>query len=125
MPTSTAENPKDLTTLKSTWRAAWPAALACWSRFVQLTEPRWCLNEDDEKRENLTGSFAMIRLVDHAVVISLRQVRDAGLDAFATEVLAHEIGHPVYCPADLSDHARVLARTRAGLPTREKLAPMI
>jgi hypothetical protein len=117
--------PANLADLRGAWLSAWPAALACWSRFVQLSEPRWCLSADDEKRESLSGSFAMIRLVDHAVVISLRQVQDAKLDRFAVEILAHEIGHHVYCPADLSDHARVLARTRAGLPTREKLAPMI
>src|SRR5258706_1044539 len=67
----------------------------------------------------------MIRLVDHAVVISLRQVRDQHLSDFALEILAHEIGHHVYCPADLSDNARLLARIRGGLPTREMLAPMI
>jgi hypothetical protein len=67
----------------------------------------------------------MIRLVDHTVVISLRQVRDEHLTDFALEILAHEIGHHVYCPADLSDNARLLARIRAGLPTRETLAPMI
>ena len=107
------------------WRDAWPKALACWSRFVQLTEPRWCLDEQDEKREHLTGSFAMIRLIDHAVVISLRQIRDERLEEFALEILAHEIGHHVYCPADLTDNARCLARIRAGLPTREKNAPFI
>lgn len=107
------------------WRARWPVALAHWSRFVQLSEPRWCISVDDEKREQLSGSFALIRLRDHAVVISLRQVQQHGLDAFATEILAHEIGHHVYCPADLSDNARMLARVRAGLPTRETLAPMI
>ena len=36
MPPTTAPNLADL---HATWRAAWPAALACWSRFVQLTEP--------------------------------------------------------------------------------------
>ncbi len=92
---------------------------------MQLTEPRWCVNEHDEKREHLTGSFAMIRLVDHAVVIGLQKIRDEKLDEFAVEILAHEIGHHVYCPADLTDNARCLARIRAGLPTREKNAPFI
>ena len=114
-----------LDALLAAWRDAWPKALACWSRFVQLTEPRWCLDVEEEKREQLTGSFAMIRLLDHAVVISLRQVREEKLDEFAVEILAHEIGHHVYCPADLTDNARCLARIRAGLPTREKDAPFI
>jgi hypothetical protein len=92
---------------------------------VQLCEPRWCLSPEDEKREQLTGSFAMIRLVDHAVVVSLRQVEMHGLQDLAVEILAHEIGHHVYCPADLTDNARSLARIRAGLPTREQFAPFI
>jgi hypothetical protein len=111
--------------IRNAWQAAWPAALARWSRFVQLHEPAWCTTAAEEKREGLSGSFAMIRLVDHSIVISLRQVKEAGLERFATEVLAHEIGHHVYCPADLTDNARLLARIRAGLPTKETYAPMI
>lgn len=73
----------------------------------------------------MAGSFAMIRLNDHRIVISLRQVTEKKLEAYATEVLAHEIGHHVYCPADLTDNARVLVRLRHGLPTKEHLAPFI
>jgi hypothetical protein len=40
-------------------------------------------------------------------------------------VLAHEIGHHVYAPATLTDHARMLARMRRGLPTVEAHAPMV
>lgn len=115
----------NLDALRETWLAAWPDALAIWSRFVQLHEPTWCFDESAEQQEQLTGSFAMIRLVDHTVVISLRQVRQQGLDRFAAEILAHEIGHHVYCPADLTDHARLLMRMRRGLPTVEQHAPMI
>lgn len=107
------------------WREAWPGALLAWSRVVKLSEPRWCLTRDDERREALSGSFAMIRLVDHAVVISLRQVDALQLQEFAAEVLAHEIGHHLYAPGDLADHARLLARVRAGLPDRPSDAPMI
>ena len=39
-----------LDALLAAWRDAWPKALACWSRFVQLTEPRWCLDVEEEKR---------------------------------------------------------------------------
>jgi len=111
--------------LLESWRAAWPAALAHWSKFVQLHEPAWCITAEEEKREQLSGSFAMIRLLDHAVVISLKQVQESHLERFAVEVLAHEIGHHVYCPADLTDNARLLVRIRAGLPTKETFAPMI
>jgi len=111
--------------LLTRWTAQWPAALEVWSRFVQLHEPIWCLTKAEEKEAELSGSFAMIRLVDHSVVISLRQVAELGLGGFAKEILAHEIGHHVYCPADLTDNARMLARMRVGLPTKEHCAPFI
>lgn len=111
--------------LLSDWSAQWPAALEVWSRFVQLHEPIWCITTAEESAAGLAGSFAMIRLVDHSVVVSLRQVAERGLQQFAREILAHEIGHHVYCPADLTDNARMLARMRIGLPTKECLAPFI
>lgn len=107
------------------WRDAWPDALNDWSRYTQLHEPSYCFTVVDEKQESLSGSFAMIRLVDHSVVISLRQIRELGLQAFGPEILAHEIGHHVYCPSDLTDNARMLARMRRGLPGCEAMAPMI
>jgi hypothetical protein len=119
MPTATTDD------LLSEWSAQWPAALGLWSRFVQLHEPTWCFSAAEESAAQLADSFAMIRLVDHSVVISLRQVAEHGLQPFAREILAHEIGHHVYCPADLTDNARMLARMRVGLPTKEHLAPFI
>ena len=103
----------------------WQEALAVWSRFTKLADPRWCHNARDETRENLAQSFAMIRLTDHAVVISLKQIRQLGLDDHGLEIMAHEIGHHVYAPADLRDNARLLARVRAGLPSREHLAGLV
>lgn len=117
--------PLEYRPLVEQWTAAWPAAIAYWSSYVQLQEPIWCMSTAAEKRESLTGSFAMIRLVDHAVVISLRQIVELGLQDFAEEILAHEIGHHVYCPADLNDNARMLARMRRGLPGCEAYAPMV
>jgi hypothetical protein len=117
--------PSALDTLKESWQSQWPRALACWSHYVKLSEPRWCLTAGDAQREGLTDSFAMIRLHDHAIVVALRQIQTSKLENFAVEILAHEIGHHVYCPADLLDNARLLARTRRGLPTRETSAPMI
>ncbi len=93
--------------------------------MVRLSEPCWCLTKDEERREGLSSSFAMIRLTDHRVVISLRQVDALRLQDYALEVLAHEIGHHLYAPGDLNDHARMLARMRRGLPGREKEAPLI
>ena len=111
--------------LQAAWTAQWPAALALWNRFTQLREPRWCFTSGDEKREKLSGSFAMIRLDDQAIVISLPQIRDRHLESFALEIMGHEIGHHIYCPADLTDHARTITRMRAALPTREHLAGFI
>lgn len=111
--------------LLEAWRARWDDALLAWSRFTKLHEPKWLFKEPDEKKEGLSGSFAMIRLTDHTVVISLRQIREKGLENFATEILAHEIGHHVYAPADLRDNARLLARITAGLPAMEHHAPLV
>jgi hypothetical protein len=115
----------DLQALRDEWLAQWPAALSCWSRFTRLSEPRWCYSDADAQREGLTQSFAMIRLDDHAVVVNLALVRQSRLEAFALEILAHEIGHHVYCPADLTDNARMIARLRWGLPTKEHLAGLV
>ncbi|MGQ0604856.1 MAG: VWA domain-containing protein [Anaerolineales bacterium] len=115
----------NLTNLRDQWLAQWPAALACWSKFTKLREPVWCFTDKEAKAEGLTSSFAMIRLDDHAVVINLKQVHELKVDAFALEILAHEIGHHVYCPADLTDNARMIARMRWGLPTKEHLAGMV
>ncbi|MEO8163903.1 MAG: VWA domain-containing protein, partial [Betaproteobacteria bacterium] len=115
----------DFDAIQHTWVAAWQPALDIWSRFVKLREPAWCRTAEEERAEALTGSFAMIRLNDHTVVISLRQIAELGLQDFAVEVLAHEIGHHVYCPADLTDNARLAARIRAGLPTKEHLTSFV
>ncbi|MCA9177400.1 MAG: hypothetical protein KDB14_23105 [Planctomycetales bacterium] len=123
--TKSSEDSAQLEQLRSQWEAAWPDALAIWSRFTKLTPPRWCFTVSDERQEGLADSFAMIRLSDQAVVVSLRQAIEDGLEAFATEVLAHEIGHHIYVPANLLDHGRMLARIRRGLPNREQWAPLI
>jgi hypothetical protein len=114
-----------LAALEAQWMKAWPGALEAWSRFTKLADPRWCHTEEDEEREHLSGSFAMIRLTDHAVVISLRQVHQKRLERFAREILAHEVGHHVLAPADLRDNARLHARVRASLPSRETFSGMV
>ncbi|MGC3999534.1 MAG: hypothetical protein QM767_19665 [Anaeromyxobacter sp.] len=114
--------PNALAALQRAWAGEWEPALAAWSRFTKLSGPRWCLTGADEARERLSGSFAQIRLTDHAVVIGLRPVREAGLERFARQILAHEIGHHVFVPGDLADQARLLARLRRALPTREPFA---
>lgn len=109
----------------SRWTEAWPLALEAWSRFTRLRPPLICLEADTARREGLTGSFAMIRLEDQSVVISLPDVLRLGLDDFAVEILAHEIGHHILAPATLTDHSRLLARMRWALPTVEHHAPAV
>jgi hypothetical protein len=111
--------------LRATWENAWEPALEAWSRFTKLRAPLLLVTEKEEKAESLSGSFAMIRLVDHTVVVSLRQIANQRLDRFATEILAHEIGHHVYAPGDLGNNARLIARIRRGLPGYEQHAPFI
>ena len=114
-----------LLALKDAWVARWPEALALWSRFTKLREPRWCFTKEEAAKEQLTTSFAMIRLDDHAVVINLADVEDNHLQEFPLEVMGHEIGHHVFCPADLVDQARLIARIRRGLPGKPNQAPFI
>jgi hypothetical protein len=114
-----------LNALHDEWAAAWPRALEAWSRFTRLRPPTLCLTTGAAEHEGLTGSFAMIRLADQAIVVSLPAVVESSVEAFAPEVLAHEIGHHVLAPATLTDHARTLARMRHALPTLEAQAPFV
>ena len=111
--------------LRDKWLALWPDAIETWSKYLKLSEPRFCITKEEETNEHLSASFAMIRLDDHAVVISLRMVIENGLENYPLEIMCHEIGHHVYCPADLTDHGRVIARIRRGLPGYEHHAPFI
>ncbi len=111
--------------LKTRWQEAWPKALAGWSRYTQLSPPLLCETREAARAEQLTGSFAMIRLQDQTIVVDLPQVAECGIADYAVEILAHEIGHHVLAPATLTDHARCLARMRRALPTFEAQAPMV
>jgi hypothetical protein len=116
---------RDVEQLAERWRAAWPQALAAWSRYTHLHDPRLCASTLEAAREGLHGSFAMIRLADQSVVIDLEAVRRYGLDDYAVEILAHEIGHHVLAPGNATDHMRMLARIRRGLPSLEDQAPLV
>src|SRR5919108_5057091 len=116
---------ESLPQLRDRWAGQWEKALALWSKFTKLSEPRWCLTPEETSRQGLTDSFAMIRLTDQAVVVSLPLIQKHHLEDFALEVLAHEIGHHIYCPADLLDMGRMLARMRRSLPSKEHLAGFV
>jgi hypothetical protein len=116
---------RTLDEIGSAWMRAWPRALEAWSKFTRLKLPMLCLTTTEARDEGLTGSFAMIRLTDQAIVVSLPEVVASGVEDYAVEILAHEIGHHVLAPATLTDHARTIARIRWALPTIEKHAPMV
>jgi len=114
-----------LEALRIAWEARWEEALAAWSKVTRLAPPRWCMTAEDEVREGLVDTFAKIRLDDHVVVLSARQLHEQHLGVFPLEIMAHEIGHHVFCPGDLTDAGRVMARVRRGLPGKPQHAPMV
>lgn len=67
----------------------------------------------------------MIRLTDHRIVIDIGQVVKLGLGGFALQVLAHEIGHHIYTPANLHDNAVLLGRIRWSLADMESKAAFV
>ena len=107
------------------WRAAWPKALAVWSKFTRLRDPRLCETRVEAVTEGLSGSFAMIRLLDQSVVIDMQEIVRLKLQDYAVEILAHEIGHHVLAPGSTHDQFRLMARMRRALPTIEHHAAMV
>jgi hypothetical protein len=107
------------------WKSHWKQAKLEWNPLLRLQEPIWCLSHQDAKKEGLSGSFAMIRLTDHRIVINLEEIVERGIADYAIEVLAHEIGHHIFTPANLYDNAILLNRIRFALPGIEDRAPMV
>lgn len=122
---SAAETNTPQKALAERWQQAWPEALAAWSKYTRLRDARLCVSQKEAAKEGLSGSFAMIRLFDQSIVIDLESVSKLGLEDYAVEILAHEIGHHVLAPGNATDHFRLLARVRRGLPTLEAHAPML
>jgi len=107
------------------WQQAWPQALEVWSKYTRLRDARLCTSRVKAAREGLRGSFAMIRLFDQSIVVDLESIAELGLEDYAVEILAHEVGHHVLAPGNATDHFRLLARIRRGLPTLESYAAMV
>ncbi|WP_347330484.1 hypothetical protein [Marinimicrobium locisalis] len=107
------------------WREAWQRALGVWSQHLQLSEPLWCYSMEEAREQGLTQSFAAIRLHTQRVLINLRETRTRNIDDLATEILAHEIGHHVYAPANMTQHLQLLCVIRQSLPTLEAQAPLV
>lgn len=100
-------------------------ALRLWGMFLRLPEPVFCQTTEQEAEQGLAETFAAIRLTDHRIVLSPRTIEKLGLGGLPLEIMGHEIGHHVLCPADLADMGRMLARMRRMLPTVEPMAPMV
>jgi hypothetical protein len=107
------------------WSSKWEEALFIWSKYVKLSTPVFCFTKEEETRNHLGSSFAMINLETKSVVVSLRLIEEFKLEDYSVEILSHEIGHHIYCPADLTDHARMIARIRRALPRVEQNAPFV
>lgn len=107
--------------LRSAWTAAWPEALAAWGRFTRLRPPR--LHGAGE----VSGatSFAWFSLGEVEVSIDLEQVAELGIDDHAVAVLAHEIGHHVYSPADMLTAGRMTSQVRLGLVDLDHRAGLV
>lgn len=101
------------------WRRAWPQALALWSRYTQLQLPRWLVHAEAIAAEGMEGQLAAIRLTDQVILINTAEIAARGLVDFAVELLAHEVGHHILAPGNLSEDARLqaaMARSLPGLP---------
>lgn len=107
------------------WSAAWSVALTIWNPYVLLREPTWCFSTNDAKKEGLAGSFAMIRLTDHRIVIDLESVRSYKVEDCALQILAHEIGHHVLIPANRYDNIGLFRRMRLALVGIEDRVPFV
>jgi len=118
-------NRDHLNSILEAWKMSWPNAKQVWNPFVRLREPLWCINSKEAAREGLTESFAMIRLTDHRIVIDIEKLFNNDLTLFALEVLAHEIGHHIYSPANLHDNAILLSKIRWSLADIEDRAPFV
>lgn len=116
---------KDISTTYNSWLAQWPKARSVWSSFIKLREPILCKDSKAAQAEGLTGSFAMIRLNDHQIVIDLEEVNKMNVQDHGLQILAHEIGHHIYTPANLYDNAILMSRIRWGLAGIESRAPMV
>jgi len=107
--------------LRARWHAAWPDALAAWGRFTRLHAPS--LHGPGEAPEGV-GSFAWFSTTRVGVHVDLADVVARGIEDHAVAVLAHEVGHHVLSPGDLTTSALLVARTRAGLVDLDHLAPL-
>ncbi len=116
---------KEISEILEKWKDTWPEAKLLWSNYVRLREPEWCIESRGARKEGLRDSFAMIRLNDHRIVIDIEQVQKLGIKDYALQIIAHEIGHHIYTPANLKDNAVVMAKIRWSLADIDDQTPMV
>lgn len=97
----------ELRTVAEAVERCWPAAQACWSRFLLLRPPL-----DDSESD----SIAHIDLRARQVFVNHRLVHDKGLADSILALLAHEVGHHVRYPGSLAVDARLRMLERPLLP---------
>ena len=107
------------------WSKTWDEAVAIWNPYVLLREPTWCISSQSAEKEGLSGSFAMIRLTDHRIVIDFESVEKYRVEEFALQILAHEIGHHVLVPANRYDNIGLFRRMRLALVGIEDRVPLV
>ncbi|WP_037338590.1 hypothetical protein [Saccharospirillum impatiens] len=107
------------------WQQNWYPALQLWSDHLQLQEPLWLFDVEETRSAGLTDNIAAIRLTSQRVMVNLPMVEERGLADYALEILAHEIGHHVYAPANMTRHLQLLGVIRRALPSMEPQAPLV
>lgn len=90
------------------WQALWPQAQALWSPYLKMYEPIWLEEPEAIAAADFDGQIASINVVNQRVSVNLRAIRDSQLEAYALEILAHEIGHHVYVPANMQQNLQLL-----------------
>ena len=106
------------------WMKKWPEALELWGKYIKLRDPLLTRRKKVPGKKTATP-LAYIDLQSKQVVVSLDQVEKLGLEPYALEILAHEVGHHVFAPGDLLDAARCMARIRKALREYEGEAGLI
>ncbi len=106
--------------------AAWPDALAAWSAHTLLRAPRVLTTREEAAAAGLPEQIASIRLTDSTIFVHAARCIELGLEGCELALLAHEVGHHIYVPGNLSEHARMFAYLQprlAGLPAA--LVPLV
>lgn len=98
------------------WQAQWPQALNIWGRYVQLQAPQWCITEAERDAAQLTTQILRVRLPDHHILVNVPLIEQKHLHRFGLELLAHEIGHHIYCPFNTRCYAHLLIMAQHILP---------